>query len=78
VIWSFVGLGNTFIVFELFCGLRDVIVAFIINVSVTVINVVSVIVAIHVSAMLIIAMFEVSMQFPEVVITLIGWLCSDS
>ena len=78
MIWSFVGLGNTFIVFELVGGLRDVIVVFIINVSVTVINVVSVIVAIHVSAILIIAMFEVSMQFPEVVITLIGWLCSDS
>ena len=49
VIWSFVGLGNTFMVFALFGGFRLVIVVLITNVSVTAINVVSVTVLMQVS-----------------------------
>ena len=72
VIWSFVGFGNITIVFELFGGLSEVMVLLIISVSVTEMNVVSVTLFMHVSAIKIMETLDVSMQFPEVVITLMG------
>ena len=59
-------------VFALFGGFSPVIVILISKVSVTVISVVSIIVLIQVSEIEIMATFDVSMQLPEVVITLIG------